>query len=53
MSTEEEIKDITRTIFYESKGEGQEFMDAIASTMLNRFNLDRGYLGGQNYSKIC
>jgi spore germination cell wall hydrolase CwlJ-like protein len=37
---------IAKTIYNEARGEGDDGMAAVASTILNRKKLNRGYLGG-------
>jgi spore germination cell wall hydrolase CwlJ-like protein len=44
---------ISQTIYNEARGEGNEGMKAVASTIKNRYDMNRSYLGGQNYTNIC
>jgi spore germination cell wall hydrolase CwlJ-like protein len=37
---------LAKTIYNESRGEGKEGMDAIASTIKNRYEVNRPSLGG-------
>ncbi|OMJ87117.1 hypothetical protein SteCoe_11268 [Stentor coeruleus] len=41
------------TLFNEAGNQGEAGMRAVASTMVNRHNMNRQYLGGSNYDTIC
>ena len=43
---------IAKVIYNEARGEGKVGMAAVASTILNRQKLNRGYLGGSNLNSI-
>jgi spore germination cell wall hydrolase CwlJ-like protein len=40
---------IAKTIYNEARGEGDEGMAAVASTILNRKKLNRSYWGGSTF----
>ena len=43
---------VARTIFNDARNESREAMDAIASTIMNRFNLNREEFGGRNFFEV-
>jgi len=47
------VNEIAKTIYNEARGEGKIGMEAVASTINNRYNMDRSYMGGQDYNSIC
>jgi spore germination cell wall hydrolase CwlJ-like protein len=44
---------IAKTIYNEARGEGDGGMICVGATMINRYNLDRSYMGGQDWEDIC
>lgn len=52
-SKESPKKAITKTLFYETKGESEEVVVAVASTIYNRYKLNREPMGKKNWIRIC